>query len=70
VLGFIVLGTILFFLELLGVSLLGYKWWDQALENSWRIVTYIISLLLTILFITSIIVGIIKGISLTLGHKS
>ncbi len=70
VLGFIILGTILFFLELFGVSLLGYKWWDQALENSWRIVTYIISLLLTILFITSIIIGIIKGIRLTFGHKS
>lgn len=70
VLGFIILGTILFFLELFGVSLLGYKWWDQALEDSWRIVTYIISLLLTILFITSIIIGIIKGIRLTFGHKS
>jgi len=69
VLGFIILGTILFFLELFGVSLLGYKWWDHALERSWRIVTYIISLLLTILFITSIIIGIIKGIRLTLGHK-
>ena len=70
VLGFIVLGTALFFLELFGISLLGYKWWDQALEDSWRIVTYIISLLLTILFITSIIIGIIKGIRLTFGHKS
>ncbi len=69
VLGFIILGTILFFLELFEISLLGYKWWDQALENSWRIVTYIISLLITILFITSIIVGIIKGIKLTFGHK-
>ncbi len=70
VLGFIILGTILYFLELLGISLLDYRWWDQALQDSWRIVTYIISLLLTILFITSIIIGIIKGIRLTLGHKS
>ena len=70
VLGFIILGTVLFFLELFGMSLLDYKWWDQALQDSWRIVTYIISLLLTILFITSIIVGIIKGIRLTLGHKT
>jgi len=70
VLGFIILGTVLFFLELFGISLLGYKWWDQALEDSWRIITYIISLLLTILFITSIIIGIIKGIGLTFGHKS
>jgi hypothetical protein len=70
VLGFIILGTALFFLELFGISLLGYKWWDQALEDSWRIITYIISLLLTILFITSIIIGIIKGIGLTFGHKN
>ena len=70
VLGFIILGTVLFFLELFGISLLGYKWWDQALENSWKMVTYIISLLLTILFITSIIIGIIQGVRLTLGHKS
>ncbi len=70
VLGFIVLGTALFFLEIFGISLLGYKWWDQALEDSWRIVTYIISLLLTILFITSIIIGILKGVRLTFGHKS
>ncbi len=70
VLGFIVLGTALFFLEISGVSLLDYKWWDQALQNSWRIVTYIISMLLTILFITSIIIGFMKGIKLTFGYKS
>ena len=70
VLGFIILGTALFFLEISGISLLDYKWWDQALQNSWRIVTYIISMLLTILFITSVIIGFIKGIKLTFGHKS
>ena len=70
VLGFVILGVALFLLELSGISLLGYKWWDQALENSWKIITYIISLLLTILFITSIIIGIIKGIGLTFGHKN
>jgi hypothetical protein len=70
VLGFIVLGTTLFFLEISGISLLDYKWWDQALQNSWKIVTYIISMLLTILFITSVIIGFIKGIKLTFGHKS
>ncbi len=70
VLGFIILGAVLFFLELFGISLLGYKLWDQALENSWKMVTYVISLLLTILFITSIIIGIIQGVRLTLGHKS
>jgi len=69
-LGFIILGTALFFLEISGISLLDYKWWDQALQNSWRIVTYIISMLLTILFITSVIIGFIKGIKLTFGHKS
>ncbi|KHE90368.1 MAG: hypothetical protein K8F52_03350 [Candidatus Scalindua rubra] len=68
--GFIVLGTTLFFLEISGISLLDYKWWDQALQNSWKIVTYIISMLLTILFITSVIIGFIKGIKLTFGHKS
>ena len=67
--GFIIVGAVLFFLELFGISLLGYKWWDQALENSWIIITYIISLLLTILFITSIIIGVIKGVRLTFGHK-
>ncbi|WP_096894175.1 hypothetical protein [Candidatus Scalindua japonica] len=70
VLGFLIIGTALFSLEMFGISLLDYKWWDQALQNSWRIVTYIISLLLTILFITSVIIGFIKGIKLTLGHKS
>ena len=70
VLGFIILGTILFVLELFGISLLGYKWWNKALDDSWRILTYIISILLTILFISSIIIGFIKGVKLTLGHKS
>ena len=70
VLGFIILGTILFVLELFGISLLGYKWWNKALDDSWRILTYIISILLTILFISSIIIGMIKGVRLTFGHKS
>ncbi len=69
VLGFIVLGTALFLLERYGISLLDYKWWDKVLDNSWKIVTFIISILLTILFISTIIVGIIKGIRLTLGHR-
>jgi hypothetical protein len=70
VLGFIILGSALFALEWFGVSLLGYKWWDKALDDSWRILTYIISILLTILFISSIIIGMIKGVKLTFGHKS
>lgn len=68
--GFIILGAALFSLELFGISLLGYTWWDKALDNSWRITTYIISILLTILFISSLIIGIIKGFKLTLGQKS
>jgi hypothetical protein len=70
VLGFIILGSALFALEWFGVSLLGYKWWDNALDDSWKILTYIISILLTILFISSIIIGVIKGVKLTFGHKS
>ena len=69
VLGFIILGSALFTLELFGVSLLDYKWWDKALEDSWRILTYVISILLTILFISSIIIGMIKVVKLTFGHK-
>ncbi|MBO1225678.1 MAG: hypothetical protein JYX80_14750 [Candidatus Scalindua sediminis] len=49
--------------------MLGYKWWVVILDNSWRMMSYIISMLLTILFISSIIIGVIKGIKLTLGHK-
>ncbi|ODS32508.1 MAG: hypothetical protein SCARUB_02361 [Candidatus Scalindua rubra] len=67
--GFIILGSALFALEWFGISLLGYKWWDKVLDNSWKIITYIVSILLTILFISSIIVGIIKAIRLTFGHK-
>ncbi len=70
VLGFIILGAALFALERFGVSLLDYKWWDKALDDSWRILTYVISILLTILFISSIIIGFIKGVRLTFGHKS
>ena len=70
VLGFIILGAALFALERFGISLLSYKWWDKALDDSWRILTYVISILLTILFISSIIIGMIKGVRLTFGHKS
>ena len=70
VLGFIVLGVALFFLERYGISLLDCKWWDKALDNSWKIVTYIISILLTILFLSAVIVGIIKGARLTFGYKN
>jgi len=69
VLGFIILGSALFALEWFGVSLLGYKWWDKTLDDSWKILTYIISILLTMLFISSIIIGMIKGVKLIFGHK-
>jgi len=39
------------------------------LDRSWVIITYIISILLTMLFISSIIIGMIKGVKLILGHK-
>ncbi len=70
VLGFIALGAALFCLERYGISLFEYKWWDKALDYSWMMVSYIISLLLTILFISAIIVGIIKGFKLTFGYKN
>ncbi|MFQ5964163.1 MAG: hypothetical protein ACE5KZ_07760 [Candidatus Scalinduaceae bacterium] len=69
VLGFIILGFTLYVLEWFGISLLGYKWWEEILDNSWRIISYIISILLTILFVSSVIIGVIKGIKLTLGYK-
>ena len=69
VLGFIILGFVLFALEWYEISLLGYKWWNEMLDNAWRIITYIISMLLTILFISSIIVGVIKAIKLTFGYR-
>ena len=69
VLGFIILGSALFALEWFGISLLQYKWWDKMLDRSWVIITYIISILLTMLFISSIIIGMIKGVKLILGHK-
>jgi hypothetical protein len=69
VLGFIILGSVLFALEWFGISLLQYKWWDKMLDRSWVIITYIISILLTMLFISSIIIGMIKGVKLILGHK-
>lgn len=70
VLGFIILGGILFGLELCGISLLGIKWWEKILDTSWSLMSYIISILLTILFVSAIIVGLIKGVKLIFGSKS
>ncbi|MCP5007602.1 MAG: hypothetical protein GY941_27255 [Planctomycetes bacterium] len=69
VLGFIVLGLSLFGLELIDISLLGYKWWQEMLDDSWRTVSYIFSILLTILLITAIAVGLINATNLVLGRK-
>lgn len=70
VLGFIILGMSLYVLEWFDISLLRYKWWVEMLDSSWRITSYIISILLTILFISSVIFGAIKCVKLTIGHKA
>jgi len=70
VLGFIILGCTLYALELFGIiSLLDYEWWAVMLDNSWRMTSYIISILLTILFISAIVIGVMKVIMLTFGSK-
>jgi hypothetical protein len=70
VLGFIILGCTLYALEMFGIiSLLDYEWWVVILDNSWRMTSYIISILLTILFISAIVIGVMKVIMLTFGSK-
>ena len=68
--GFIILGSVLFVLEKCGISFLDYTWWQEVLSDSWRIVTYIVSILLTILGITLMVVGFIKGFKLVFGYKN
>ncbi len=70
VLGFIVLGLGLFGLEWLEFSLLEYRWWQEILDNSWRILSYIFSILLTTLLITATVVGIINATKLIFGSKA
>ncbi|MDR4505171.1 MAG: M50 family metallopeptidase [Candidatus Scalindua sp.] len=70
VLGFLVLGLSLFGLEWIGISLLEYKWWQEILDNAWRTISYILSILLTILLITAIIVGLINATKLVFGRKA
>ncbi|GJQ59406.1 MAG: hypothetical protein SCALA701_22070 [Candidatus Scalindua sp.] len=69
VLGFLVLGLSLFGLEWIDISLLKYKWWQEILDNSWKTISYILSVLLTILLITAIVVGLINAIKLIFGRK-
>lgn len=70
VLGFGIIALILFFLEKLGIHLLNYKWWNFCIKELWLITTLTLSVLATLLFITLIMMGIIKGYRLTFGQKS
>lgn len=70
VLGFAIISAILFFLEKLGLNLLQYRWWNYCIKEMWMITTLAISVLSTLLFITLIFMGIIKGYRLTFGQKS
>ena len=70
VLGIGIIALSLFLLEKLGVPLLKYKWWNFCIKELWVITTLTISVLATLLFITLITMGIIKGYRLTFGHKS
>lgn len=70
VLGFGIISAILFFLEKLGMHLLQYRWWNYCIKELWVITTLAISVLATLLFITLIFMGIIKGYRLTFGQKS
>lgn len=69
VLGFGVVALILFFLEKLGVRLFQYSWWNFCVKELWVTTTLTISALATLLFITLIIMGFIKGYRLTFGQK-
>ena len=70
VLGFGIIALILFFLEKLGVHLQQYKWWNFCIKELWVITALTISVLATLLFITLVTMGLIKGYRLTFGHKS
>ena len=70
VLGFGIIALIFFFLEKLGIHLLNYKWWNFCIKELWTITTLTLSVLATLLFITLIFMGVIKGYRLTFGQKS
>lgn len=69
VLGFGIISAILFSLEKLGINLLQYRWSNYCIKEMWMITTLAISVLATLLFITLIFMGIIKGYRLTFGQK-
>jgi hypothetical protein len=69
VLGFGILALIFFFLEKAGIYLLKYKGWNFFIKQLWGITALSISVLTTLLFITLIIMGFIKGYRLTFGYK-
>src|SRR3990170_89849 len=64
------IALIFFFLEKLGVHLQQYKWWNFCIKELWVITALTISVLATLLFITLVTMGLIKGYRLTFGHKS
>lgn len=69
VLGFSILALIFFFLEKTGIYLLKYRGWNFFIKELWGITTLSISVLATLLFITLVIMGFVKGYRLTFGHK-
>ncbi len=69
VLGFSIILTTLFFLEKAGIRLLKYSWWNFFIKELWIVTTLTISVLTTLLFVTLIIMGFVKGYRLTFGYK-
>jgi hypothetical protein len=69
VLGFSIILTTLFFLEKAGIYLLKYPWWNFFIKELWIVTTLTISVLATLLFVTLIIMGFVKGYRLTFGQK-
>src|SRR3990172_308779 len=69
VLGFVIISVILFFVEKAGVNLLKYKWSNYCVKELWAIIALTISVLSTLLFVTLIIMGLVKVYRLTFGQK-
>lgn len=69
VLGFSILALIFFFLTKAGIDLLEYRGWNFFIKELWEITALSISVLATLLFITLITMGCIKGYRLTFGQK-
>lgn len=69
VLGFTIIAIIFFFLDKAGINLLKYGWWKHFIRALWQLTTTIIAALITLLFVTLIIMGFVKAYRLTFGHK-